>query len=192
MHGRDRPASSGVFFGERTGCRDPTLAVSEVQDSMAIKATTAESSNGRRTIESGRFRRATTEPMTVAFDGPGVGSVEHGEQTYRVELDGGVCECADYQFRGERLICKHVLRACLSALFDGEQHSTALVARVARFAREYGCAHSVHGCNGPTTTSDRCGGLPCPGCIEAVRTSSVDEFMVWQRVATDGGRVVSR
>lgn len=157
---------------------------------MSTKTTTVERSTGRteRTIESGRFRRALTEPMTVVFDGPGsgVGEVEHGEQTYEVELAGGVCECADYRFRGESLICKHVIRACLAALFDANQRNTALVARVARFAREYGCEHGVRGCAGPTTAGPR--GLPCQPCINAVRAPDVDEFTVWTRLVALEGR----
>ena len=153
---------------------------------MATKATTTESSIGRRTIEAGRFARALTEPMSVAFDGPGIATVEHGEQTYGVELESGACECADYRFRGERLICKHVLRACLSALFDGEQRVTELGARVARFARRQGCIHDVRGCAGPTVAGPR--GLPCQPCIDGVRASGVDEYTVWNRLVASESR----
>lgn len=164
---------------------------------MSTKTTTVESSTEprtepepERTIESGRFARALTEPMTVAFDGPrsGIAEVEHDGTEYQVELASGRCECADYQFRGESLICKHVLRACLSALFDGEQQNTELVARVARFAREAGCEHDVRGCSGPTTAGPR--GLPCQSCINAVRAPNVDEWTVWNRLVagTQEGR----
>lgn len=147
---------------------------------MAVSATTADRSTERRTIDAERFARALTEPMTVTFDGPGVGEVEHGEQAYEVELAGGVCGCDDYRFRGESIVCKHVIRASLSALFDGEQPNTRIMARVARFAREYGCAHSVRGCSGPTTRGER--GLPCQQCINAVRAATVDEYTVWARI----------
>ena len=149
---------------------------------MATSATGTESGVGPngRTIENGRFERACTETMAVTFTGPSIAEVEHGGETYEVELGGGVCECADYQFRGETLVCKHVLRACLSTLFDAEQRNTEYVARVAAFARKSGCARAVRGCAGPTVAGPR--GLPCQGCIDAVRAPGVDEWTVWSRL----------
>ncbi len=133
---------------------------------MSTQTTTAESGIGQRTIESGRFVRATTERMNVQFAAPGIADVSHDGETYRVELESGACECRDYEFRGERLVCKHAIRACLAVLFDGEQRSTALVAEVARHAREHGCAHGVRGCAGPTAIGSR--GYPCPDCVRAI------------------------
>lgn len=147
---------------------------------MATKATEVESGIGNRTIESGRFARASTEAMSVTFTGPGIAEVEHDGATYEVELAGGVCTCADYQFRGESLICKHFQRAALAALFDAEQPNTEMMAQVARYAFEAGCQHDVRGCAGPTTLGPR--GLPCQNCINAVRAPNVDEYTVWTRL----------
>lgn len=159
---------------------------------MATSATTAESSveqsGHKRTIEAGRFRRACTEDMAVEFTGPSIAEVaSESGNTYEVELGGGVCECKDYEFRGDRFICKHVQRACLSAIFDADQRNTHLVARVARCAHNGGCEHGVRGCTGPTTPADRLGGLPCPGCCDAVRAPTVDEYTVWNRLAMREG-----
>jgi hypothetical protein len=131
-----------------------------------------------------RFERACTEDMAVTFTGPAIATVAHAGESYQVELESGACECPDFAYRGgDGTTCKHVQRACLSALYVGTEHSTELVARVARYARAAGCQHSVAGCNGPTTTSDRCGGLPCAGCCDAVRTADVDEMTVWNTLA---------
>lgn len=132
---------------------------------MAIQQQSATHEPTRqRSIDYDRFGRAVTEPMSVRFIGPSIGGVTHDGATYQVELESGACECDDYRFRGERLICKHVQRACLSALYTPDQRVTELVARVARFTRHQECVHDVYGCAGPTTAGPR--GLPCQQCID--------------------------
>jgi hypothetical protein len=159
-------------------------AVSGENNPMATSASEQVSSIGRRTIDGERYHRAATEDMTVAFDAPGIATVDHAGETYQVELESGACQYDDYRFRGESIVCKHAQRAALAALFDGEQRVTELVARVACFARTAG--HSVRGCEGPTTRGKR--GLPCQSCIDAVRSESVNEYTVWTRLCAPEGR----
>jgi hypothetical protein len=181
--GRPRACSSE----ERAGCASTRRrAVSGENNPMATTAVGTESSIGDRTIDSERYRRAATEDMTVAFDAPSIATVGHAGETYQVELESGACECRDYEFRGESIVCKHAQRAALAALFDGEQRVTELVARVASFARTAGCSHSVRGCEGPTTLGER--GLPCQQCIDSVRSESVDGYTVWTRLCAPEGR----
>lgn len=179
----DRPLRA-LSSGERPGVWDTEAGcLVETKTAMATSATGTESSVGpsRRTIESGRFERACTEAMGVRFTGPSIADVHSSSgQTYEVELESGVCECRDYQNRGDRLICKHVQRAALAALFDADQRVTEVVARVAAFARDAGCQHEVRGCAGPTAAGPR--GLPCQSCIDAAHAPNVDEFTVWSRL----------
>lgn len=61
--------------------------------------------------------------------------------------------------------------------------SSELVARVVGYARE-----GDHGC--PFGYSQLCDGpvgprLPCPGCIDAVRSEGVGEWVVWQRAVSE-------
>lgn len=177
---------------EWPGVGAPDRLSREPKTAMATSASGTESGVGQsaRTIEAGRFRRACTEAMGVTFTGPGIAEVESSSgETYEVELESGRCECKDYEIRGKRLICKHVQRASLSALYAPNQRVFETVARVARYAREAGCQHDVRGCAGPTAAGPR--GLPCQGCIDAVRaTDAVDEWTVWNRLV--GGREAGR
>lgn len=138
------------------------------------------STESKRSIDYERFARACSEKMSVRFDGPGTAAVTHDGETYAVELAGGVCECRDYEFRGDSIVCKHVIRASLAALYAPDQRVYELVGRVAQSAREAGCVHEAAGCAGPTAAGPR--GLPCPGCCDAVRADTVDEFTVWNRL----------
>ena len=55
-----------------------------------------------------RDYRALAERMTVFAVAPGVFDVVAEGPTYRVDLQAGVCECADSQYRGVE--CKHQRR----------------------------------------------------------------------------------
>lgn len=163
----------------RRNCRASVLALTRVLEN-AMSATNSAGKTGTTvepTLTDARFERACTESMTVERRGPAVYDVHHDGETYAVDLESGHCTCADCQFRG--IGCKHAERAALTALFGDGTH-TAFVARVARFARERECPNDVRGCHGPTTESDRCGGLPCQHCIESVRAPAVDEYAVWK------------
>lgn len=48
-------------------------------------------------------------------------------------------------------------------------------------AIETGCPSAGHGgrCRGPVRASDD-GGLPCPSCCDAVRSSDTDEWDIWE------------
>ena len=132
----------------------------------------------RRAIDDDRFRRAVEETMVVVFDAPLLARIGHGEQTYTVDLVSGSCECEDYLYRGESVVCKHAIRAALAALFT-DVRVTEFVARVAHHARTAGCPEGVRGCRGPTTPAEWSGRLPCATCCDAVRAPGVDEFTVW-------------
>ena len=150
--------------------------------------------NDRR-IESGRLTKALTESMTVGDYAPGMYDIRHAGETYTVDVEGGSCTCKDHQYRGDTVVCKHVLRACIRHAFRAESNSR-LVARVLRAVRDAGCPHDVNGCAGPTQLGAR--GYPCPACV---RVSSVGDWVVYQRLVnnetpadapvamTDGGRV---
>lgn len=147
-----------------------------------------------RTIEDGRLERALTQDMDATPVAPGMFDIAHDDETYTVDVEGGSCQCKDYEFRGDALVCKHAIKACIRHAFVAEKN-TRLVARVLRAVREVGCPHDVDGCSGPTKLGDR--GYPCPDCVTA---SSAGDWVVWTRLVakqtppgapramTDGGR----
>lgn len=151
-----------------------------------------------RTIDHGRFVRAVTEDFAIDDHAPRMYDVTNAAGVTRtVDVETGTCGCSDYQYRGDRVLCKHVLFASLHHAFR-RTPNTAVVARVLRVSREAGCVHGVRGCGGPTQLGER--GIPCEGCISA---SSTGHWTVWNRLTknkivepdvaesiamTDGGR----
>ena len=129
-------------------------------------------------IERGRFRRASIEAMDVEREGDRLYRVTHDGESYHADVENGGCTCPDAEYRGEKFVCKHAIRAALAEVFANTV-SSELVARVVAFAREQGCPVDGHGgrCEGPL---GRTGSLPCPTCCDAVRSPGVDEFDVWQ------------
>lgn len=161
-----------------------------------MSSTTPAVDNGTdRRIESGRLHKALTQDMSVDDYAPGMYDVRHADETYTVDVEGGSCTCKDHTYRGDSLVCKHVLRACIRHAFRAEAN-TRLVARVLRAVRDAGCPHDVNGCAGPTQLGAR--GYPCTDCVAV---ASVGEWVIWQRLVnketpadapramTDGGRV---
>lgn len=136
-----------------------------------------------RAITDDRYERALTEPRSVTFTGAGIAEVAEGITAYEVELGSGRCECDDYRFRGDEIVCKHVIRAALAALFCDDQRDTELVARVAQHAHEHGCVHGIGACNGPTDAADRRDGMPCQGCVESMKSDCADEWAAWNAFA---------
>jgi hypothetical protein len=147
-------------------------------------------------IESGRFERAVTEATTVerVADRFYEAHSESGN-TYEIDLQTGACTCPDCQQRGEQYVCKHAIRASLiEAIAEGV--STPTVAKVASYARdpEHECPTEGHGgdCAGPLAGN---GHLPCPTCCDATRSSTTDEYHIWNRVVApdrDGDREQNR
>lgn len=147
---------------------------------METQAATGRSEPARqRSIDSERYRRALTDDMSAAFVAPQLADVTHGDEIYRVDLVSGAGECPDYQYRGDRLVCKHAQRACLAVLFDDTQRNTELVARVAAYAREARCPFE-NDCGGPCAP----GRYPCPGRVRAV---GGDDWAVWCALIRDTG-----
>ena len=133
-----------------------------------------------RSIEHGRFARALTPSMTAERDSEGLYRVESGDESYTVELGSAACDCPDHQYRGGEHVCKHAIRAALTEVLT-ERVSTEFVARVADFAREHGCPSGhTRLCDGPLGPR-----LPCPECMDGVRSASIDEGDVWTRVVTE-------
>ena len=129
-------------------------------------------------IETKRFERAVTESMSVERTTDRLYTVTSERGEYDADVENGGCTCPDAEYRGDRYVCKHVVRACLVEAFANTV-STELVARVVRFAREHGCPVGGVDCAGPVGGNGR---LPCPTCCDASRTVGVDEFVVWQKV----------
>jgi hypothetical protein len=128
-------------------------------------------------IETKRFGRAVTESMSVERTTDRLYTVTTERGEYEADLRTGACSCPDAEYRGDRYVCKHAIRAALAEVFANTV-SSELVARVVRFASEQGCPVDGHGgrCEGPL---GRTGSLPCPTCCDAVRSPGVDEFDVW-------------
>ena len=141
-----------------------------------------ENSTGTQTasIEADRFDRAVTESMSVERTADRLYTVTTERGEYEVDLRTGACSCPDAEYRGDRYVCKHAIRAALAEVFANTV-SSELVARVVAFASEQGCPVDGHGgrCEGPL---GRTGSLPCPTCCDAVRSPGVDEFDVWATV----------
>ena len=162
-----------------------------------MEATTANQSGGTdRRIETGRLTKALAQEMVVDAIAPAMYDVHHDGETYAVDVEGGSCECKDHTYRGDRLVCKHVLRAAIAHAFRSESN-THLVARVLSAVREQGCIHDTAGCAGPTQLGER--GIPCEECIAATpghwtvycRLMSRDEWLDTDEtpvVMTDGGQ----
>ena len=148
------------------------------------------------TIENGRFARAVTEAMTVERVADRFYEV-HSESgnTYEIDLQTGACTCPDCQQRGDQYVCKHTIRANLIEIVVNGV-STLTVAKVAGYARDpdHECPTGGHGgdCAGPLAGN---GHLPCPTCCDATRSSTTDEYHVWNRVVApdrDGDREQNR
>lgn len=140
---------------------------------MSTTTHTAENVAGNETsrqIDPERYHRACTEEMDLETIAPGMMSVEHNAEEYRVDLESGSCDCADAQYRPE-LFCKHAIKAALVSLFKDDQRNSRFVARVAHYATEHDCPADVRRCDGPTTIGER--GFPCPDCCVA------DEWDIW-------------
>lgn len=120
--------------------------------------------NDRR-IDDGRLSRALTESMSVTEHAPGMYDVTHDDGIYTVDVEGGSCECKDHEYRGDSVVCKHVLRAAILHVYVSGVDSR-LVARTVAAADELGCPHGSTGCNGPLALDD-IGAIPCAGCCEA-------------------------
>ena len=136
---------------------------------------------GAAAIEARRYGRAVTDRMTVERVADRLYRVTNGDgEGYDVDLATGACSCPDAEYRGDRFVCKHAVRAALVEVFANTV-STELVARVVAHACEHGCPVDGHGgeCPGPLGGTRA---LPCPTCCDAVRSPGVDEFDVWTKV----------
>lgn len=129
--------------------------------------------------------------MSVEFVAPRLADVHHDDETYRVDLAGGACECPDYQHRGDEYVCKHLVRVSVVALFVETQLTTEFVARVARHVRSADgrCPFGVDGCHGPTAPADRPADHPCPGCVKA---AGGNDWAVWQALHDRADRAEAR
>ena len=135
------------------------------------------------TIESGRYTRAVTEDMTTERVADRFYRVHsQSDSTYEIDLQTGACTCPDCQQRGDQYVCKHAIRASLVEII-AEGVTTRTVAKVAGYARnpEHTCPTEGHGgdCAGPLAGN---GHLPCPSCCDATRSSTTDEYHVWNQV----------
>jgi hypothetical protein len=144
-------------------------------------STTSEAS--APTIESGRFERAVTEAMTVERVADRFYEIySQSGSTYESDLQTGACTCPDCQQRGDQYVCKHAIRASLVEIV-AEGVTTRPVAKVAGYARDpdHDCPTGGHGgdCAGPLAGN---GELPCPTCCDATRSSTTDEYHVWNQV----------
>ena len=132
-----------------------------------------------RSLDPDRYRRAVTEAMAVERAADRLYSVSNGDgEAYTVDLALGACTCPDWQYRGggpEGVVCKHTLRAALVDVYRAQKARSALAARVIAFANEHGCASGTRGCNEPFRAHDD-GLLPCPACIDSIRSGGVDEM----------------
>jgi len=132
-------------------------------------------------IDADRFARALSPALSADRISDGLYRVTSGEETYTVSLDSGACDCPDHQFRGDEYACKHALLAALSEVISEGAPRTEFVACVVGFAREHGCPEGNDRlCDGPLGPR-----LPCPSCIDGLRSESIDEFDVWQAVVTE-------
>jgi len=149
-----------------------------IDDSAAL-----ETSGTDRSIESGRLMKALTRPMAIERVAPRQYDVTHDGTTRTVDIETGSCSCADYKYRGERFVCKHVLRAAIHAVFT-EGVRTRLQARIVAATREAGCPHAhgsitdEHDCEGPLGR----GAFPCPDCVRC----SPGEWSAWVALVGDG------
>jgi len=149
---------------------------------MATTQSSVENATDDRSIESDRLRKALTQPMAIERVAPRQYDVTHDGTTRTVDTEAGSCSCADYEYRGERFVCKHVLAAAIHAVFT-EGVRTRLQARVVAATREAGCPHAhgsitdEHDCEGPLGR----GAFPCPDCVRC----SPGEWSAW--VALVGG-----
>ena len=141
-----------------------------------------ENSTGSKTasIEATRFERAVTEPMAVERTADRLYTVTTESGEYDIDLRTGASSCPDAEYRGDRYVCKHCIRAALVEVIANTV-STELVARVAAFTRDQGCPVDGHSgrYEGPL---GRTGSLPCPTCCDATRSEDTDEFDVWKLV----------
>jgi hypothetical protein len=155
-------------------------ATSETDSSIGRPTTSGASAP---TIEHGRYTRAVTEAMTVERVADRFYRVHsQSGNTYEIDLQTGACTCPDCEQRGDRYVCKHAIRASLVEII-AEGVTTRTVAKVTGYARnpEHTCPTEGHGgdCAGPLAGN---GHLPCPSCCDATRSSTTDEYHVWNQV----------
>lgn len=136
-----------------------------------------------RTIESGRLHRTFTEHMAVEQTAPGMYEITNGDGVTRtVDVKLGSCQCSDYEYRGDEFVCKHVLRACVHAIYS-EGVRTELQGRIAGEMRALGYSHDhlsiTDGtdCAGPLG----CGIFLCPDCVQA----SPGSWSAWKFLMPD-------
>jgi hypothetical protein len=152
---------------------------------MASK--TAAHKSATRKVESGRYERAITEGMAVEartewlYDVTNQDSSAGNPSTYTVDLESPSCDCYDFAERGDRLLCKHIIRAAVVDVYRIGTVRSRTIAQVVRYGNDHGCSGR---CNGVFQASDD-GLLPCPLCCDAARSPGVDEYDVW---ALTGGR----
>ena len=129
-------------------------------------------------IDADRFARALSPALSADRISDGLYRVTSDAETYTVDLGSARCDCADHHYRGET--CKHALLAALSEVIT-ERVSTPFVARVAGFTRDHGCpSENDRLCDGPLGPR-----LPCPACMDGLRSESIDEFDVWNAVVSE-------
>lgn len=152
--------------------RNESMSKSETQ-----RQNTAATTETRR-IDATRLTKALTEPMQIDAHAPAMYAVTNGDDVTRiVDVETGSCECADHEYRGDELVCKHVLAACVHHVFvDGV--TDELVARVVGKVNARGCTHGHSFCEGPFGV----GALPCDECVAGTRTGI---WTVWQTPVGD-------
>ena len=153
-------------------------------EDKAMSSTTPAVENGTvRRIDTERLTKALEEEMQIDAHAPAMYEVTNGDDVTRiVDVETGTCECADHQYRGDELVCKHVLAACVHHVFvDGV--TTQLVARVVDRVNTEGCTHGHSFCEGPFGV----GVLPCDECVGSTHTGI---WSVWK--ALIGDREVGR
>ena len=131
-----------------------------------------------RRIDATRLTKALTEEMQIDAHAPAMYAVTNGNDVTRiVDVDTATCECADHEYRGDELVCKHVLAACVHHVFvDGVTNE--LVARVVGKVNARGCTHDHGFCEGPFGV----GAFPCDECVAGTRTG---EWTVWKTLVGD-------
>ena len=150
-----------------------------VDQSMSTKDLAAhETAVTTRRIGTERLTKALDETMEIDAHAPAMYEVTNGDDVTRiVDVETGTCECADHQYRGDELVCKHVLAACVHHVFvDGV--TTRLVARVVDRVNTEGCTHSHSFCEGPFGV----GVLPCDECVGSTHTGI---WSVWKTLIGD-------
>lgn len=170
MSGALEDGESGRALGRPTRSQETSMST---KDSAAH-----ETAATTRRIDAERLTKALGETMTIDAHAPAMYEVTNGDDVTRtVDVETGTCECADHQYRGDELVCKHVLAACVHHVFvDGV--TTQLVARVVDRVNAEGCTHGHSFCEGPFGV----GVLPCDECVGSTRTGI---WSVWKTLVGD-------